>query len=70
MLIVTISWPQDPDRGTETYGPFASTAARDTWVDQCMEATAEGWELLSGAHYLLTSVAEPFDPTSLWELKA
>jgi hypothetical protein len=66
-LAVTISWPDDTDRGSETYGPFASVAERDRWVDDCIEASKQGWRMLDGARYLLHRIETPFDPTALWE---
>jgi hypothetical protein len=68
LLIVTIIHPDDRDRD-ETYGPFADEADREQFVKDCEEAADDGWELLQGAHYLIHSLATPFDPTSLWELK-
>jgi hypothetical protein len=71
LLIVTIVHPEDLDRDRdETYGPFADEADRDQWVKDCEEAAADGWDLLKGVHYHLQSLATPFDPTSLWELRA
>lgn len=70
MWIVTISWPGDPERGTEIYGPFPTKEARDQWAKDCEDAASLGWALLQGATYVLTSVAEPFDPNSLWERDA
>jgi hypothetical protein len=66
-LMVEITWPDDPDRGSEHYGPFASELARDQWVEDCQEAADLGWLLLRGAHYLLTELTPPFDPTSLMQ---
>jgi hypothetical protein len=65
MRIVVISWPADPDRGTEHYGPFGDDAAQMQFAAECQEAASLGWHLLDGASYLLTQVGEPFDPTAL-----
>jgi hypothetical protein len=65
--IVTLSWPDDPERGTETYGPFDSKAEQEKWVSQCQEAAAHGYRALHDVTYLLHRVTEPFDPTALWE---
>lgn len=62
-LIVVISWPGDPDRGVEPYGPFADEAERDQWVTDCQDAASLGYTLLAGAHYLLSRLEEPPDPT-------
>lgn len=67
MLVVTVYWPDDQDRGQETYGPFANDDERQAWVDKCMRASDNGWRLLHGASYLIHSVWEPFDPDALWE---
>jgi hypothetical protein len=64
-LIVIISWPDDQDRGIDTYGPFESVVAQVEWSDDCIEAASLGYELLQGASYLLTRIAEPFDTRDL-----
>lgn len=66
-VVVHISWPQDPDRGFEVYGPFASHEDADLWVDKCMVAASHGWTLLAGTHYTTLHLDPPFDPDSLWE---
>lgn len=66
-LVVTINWPEEPDRGSETYGPFKDQEERAKWVDDCVEAAKQGWRILDGAHYLLHRVETPFDPNALWE---
>jgi hypothetical protein len=65
LRIVTIFWPEDPDRGMEAYGPFDSVEEQSKFVDDCQAATARGWSLLENASYLIHRVAEPFDPTQL-----
>lgn len=65
MHIVTISWPDDPDRGVETYGPFENPIAQDKFVAECEAAADRGWDLLKGAHYLITDLAWPFDASKL-----
>lgn len=67
MFVVTIKWPADPERGSETYGPFEDEIEQADWVDQCQDAADHGWRLLVGAEYLLHRVSDPFDPTALWE---
>lgn len=67
-IIVHISWPDDPERGFEVYGPFADHDAANAWVDQCMHAADDGWQLLKRTHYHVLPLVEPFDPTSLWEI--
>lgn len=67
ILIVTVNWPDDPDRGIETYGPFDTEQERETWVDECEEAATLGWGLLVGAHYHLYRMDHPFEPTSLMQ---
>ena len=42
LYIVTITWPDDPERGSETYGPFPDRAAQAAWVTGCERAAAEG----------------------------
>jgi hypothetical protein len=66
-LIAVITWPDDPERGSEHYGPFATSQERDRWVADCQEAADLGWRLLRGAHYLLTTLDTPFDPAALMQ---
>jgi hypothetical protein len=65
LLAVIISWPDDPDRGIDPYGPFESEAAQVEWSNDCIEAASLGYELLQGAQYLLTRLDSPFDPRDL-----
>lgn len=65
LLIVVISWPEDPDRPHEYYGPFESEEKRDAWVADSQDAAALGWRLLQDASYLLTRLDTPPDPTEL-----
>lgn len=67
LLVVTIKWPEDAERGSETYGPFDNEDAQMAWVDECQEAADAGWRLLQGAEYLLHRVSPPFDANALWE---
>jgi hypothetical protein len=67
-VVVHLSWPQDPERGFEVYGPFADHEAADLWVDKCMVAASQGWRLLQGTHYTTLHLDPPFDPDSLWEV--
>lgn len=32
LLIVTLTWPNEPDRSPEVVGPFGSEEYRETWV--------------------------------------
>lgn len=66
MYVVVLSWPDDPDRGIEPYGPFADDKEADQWIADCQEAADMGWQLLRGANYLMTPLTR-FDPTDLWE---
>ncbi len=66
-LIVIVSWPDDPDRGIEPYGPFSSDQERMAWVHGCSEAAGLGYELLRGAHYQLLKLDTPFDPHHLMQ---
>ena len=67
-VLVTLSWPDtDPDRGSETYGPFTEDAEADAWITRCQDAAANGWTLLQDASYLIHRVELPFDPDALWE---
>jgi hypothetical protein len=61
-LVAVILWPADPERGMEVYGPFESEEAQVKWSDDCIKAAEQGNELLKGTFYLLTRVAEPFNP--------
>ena len=63
--IVIISWPEDPDRGIEPYGPFEDAEAQQKFVIDCQEAAGLGWYLLQGAEYLITALEAPFDPAEL-----
>lgn len=64
-FIVVISWPDDPDRGSEHFGPFSSEEERNFWISDCQQAAGFGWKLLQGASYLLTTLDRPFDPFDL-----
>jgi hypothetical protein len=64
LRLVTVSWPDDPDRGSETYGPF-NDGDQELWVTLCQEAADLGWTLLQGAHYLIHSTLMPFNPQDL-----
>lgn len=59
-LIVMISWPDDPDRGVEAYGPFTSETRRSIWIRECQQAADRGYALLQGAEYRLTRLDTPF----------
>ena len=65
LLIVIISWPDDPERGVEPYGPFATTEEQTEFVDDCIVAASLGYKLLKDAHYLMTTMPTPFDPRDL-----
>ncbi len=65
--IVTISWPADPERGSETYGLFAGEKEALAWAVRCQDAADLGWRLLQGAQYVVQQLSEPFDPDSLMQ---
>ena len=67
MTIVIVSWPEDPERGIEPYGPFIDEQAALVWIRECEELASLGWRLLQGAHYLVTGVAVPFDPADFMQ---
>jgi hypothetical protein len=64
VLLVTICWPADPERGQETYGPFKRKAAQEAFVDDCITAADQGHPGLEGAHFELHPAYKPFDPLS------
>lgn len=59
-LIVIVSWPGSPELLMDHFGPFADEAARNTWVEMCQDAWGN-----NGTAFLMTTVAEPFDPATL-----
>jgi len=61
MLIVVMSWPDDPDRGQEVYGPFESKRSQVSWTDEVLAAAEAGDALLSGCRLLLTKMDTPFE---------
>ena len=59
-LFVKLHWPEDPDRGSETYGPFTDEEARIKWVNEVQAAADGGDPLLKGVHFLLDRMLPPF----------
>lgn len=53
-ILVTISWPGDIDRGSETYGPFQSFAAAEAWITTIQP-------MLPGAQFMEHKVLAPFE---------
>lgn len=64
--VVIISWPDDPERGVEPYGPFSDDDEAGEWVAECIEAASLGWALLRDAEYLISPLTR-FDPRDLMQ---
>jgi hypothetical protein len=62
---VIITWPGDPERDEELYGPFQCATGALEWTIKCQEAAARGHELLKDAYYVITGISAPFDPDEL-----
>jgi len=60
-LIATLYWPEDPERGSEVYGPFADEAGRADWVNEVTAAAEAGDGLLAGVHFILDRMTLPFE---------
>jgi hypothetical protein len=58
--IVILHWPDDPERGQEVIGPFASDFERTRWIEEVEAADKAGDSLLKGTHFIITNMDPPF----------
>ena len=59
-LIVILHWPEDPERGSEVYGPFKDEPSQMAWIDNVRAASEAGDFLLDGVHFIATRMDVPF----------
>jgi hypothetical protein len=59
-LIVILHWPEDPECGSEVYGPFKDETSQMEWAKEVIAAGEAGDFLLAGVHAIVTRMDQPF----------
>jgi hypothetical protein len=67
-ILVTVTWTEGDENRSEPFGPFATMAEADRWVDRFEEALAEGrFPYLAQARFYIDRLSRPIEFDTLWE---